>query len=114
MLNSLHDAVTLVVIILVAYAIVSPRVPTGTMPTAGLGVIGFALVWSLDDWHQPQTTLDLIVGGLGLMGWGMVWRLVRRPRCRMRRREDWAPTTRPGELLTREQQQHVAGGRGAP
>ena len=104
----LHDFITWTVIALIAWAIVSPRVPTGIMPSAGLGVIGFALIWSLDDWHQPSTTLDLVIGGLGLVGWGMVWRLARKRRCHMRRSSDWAPL----DEIPPEQQRQVSGGKG--
>jgi hypothetical protein len=111
MLNTLHDIVTMTVIALIAYAIVSPRVPTGIMPTAGLGVIAFALIWSLDDWHRPDVTLNYITGGLGLVGWGMAWRLLRKRGCRMRRGSDWC-ATRPLRELDAGEQRQAAGGKG--
>jgi hypothetical protein len=112
MLSTLHDLVVISVIALIAWAIVSPKVPTGILPTAGLGVIGFALVWSLDEWHQPQTSLDLVIGGLGLMGCGMAWRVLRRgpSHGRMRRAADWQPTQPPE--LDADQRRQVADGKG--
>lgn len=108
MLNALHDFVTVSVILVIVYAIVSPRVPTGIMPTAGLCMIGFALVWSLDDRHQPDVTLNYITGGLGLVAWGLGWRMWRRRGCKMRRSTDW------GDLdeLRPEDLHRVSGGKG--
>lgn len=109
MLNSLHDVVTAAVACLCLWAIVSPRVHTGILPTIGLGAIFVAAIWSLDDWAPAPTVVDVMLGGIGLVGLGVLWRVYRSPKSRMRRSSDWLGATQP---LSRDQQRQVAGGRG--
>jgi len=106
----LHDLVTLSVAMVCLWAIVSPRVPTGILPTIGLGAIFVAALWSLDDWAPAPTVVDVMLGGIGLIGAGMVWRCYRKPRPHMRRSSDWLGATQPLTRLDPEQQRHVAGG----
>lgn len=103
----LHDLVTLSVAMVCLWAIVSPRVPTGILPTIGLGAIFVAALWSLDDWAPAPTVVDVMLGGIGLIGVGMVWRCYRKPRPHMRRSSDWLGATQP---LSREEQRQVVGG----
>lgn len=107
MLNSLHDFVTTGVAILVLWTIVSPKVHTGILPTAGLGAIFVAAIWSLDDWAPAPTVVDVMLGGIGLIGLGVLWRAYRKPKPQMRRSSDWLGATQP---LNPEQQRQVAGG----
>ena len=107
MLNSLHDYVTVAVIALCLWAIVSPKVHTGIFPTAGLGTICVAAFWSLDDWAPAPTVVDVMLGGIGLIGVGVLWRAYRKPKPQMRRSSDWLGATQP---LTRDETRQVAGG----
>ena len=103
----LHDLVTFSVACLCMWAIVSPRVPTGILPTMGLGAIFVAAAWSLDDWAPAPTVVDVMLGGIGLIGVGVLWRAYRKPKPQMRRSSDWLGATQP---LTPDQQRQVAGG----
>lgn len=103
----LHDLVTFSVACLCMWAIVSPRVPTGILPTMGLGAIFVAAAWSLDDWAPAPTVVDVMLGGIGLIGVGVLWRAYRKPKPQMRRSSDWLGATQP---LTREEQRQVVGG----
>jgi hypothetical protein len=107
MLNSLHDVVTVAVAFLCLWAIVSPKVHTGILPTIGLGAIFVAALWSLDDWAPAPTVVDVMLGGVGLIALGVLWRVYRKPRPQMRRSSDWLGATQP---LTPDQQRQVAGG----
>lgn len=103
----LHDLVTLSVAMVCLWAIVSPRVPTGILPTIGLGAIFVAALWSLDDWAPAPTVVDVMLGGIGLIGVGVLWRAYRKPKPQMRRSSDWLGATQP---LTRDETRQVAGG----
>lgn len=103
----LHDLVTSLVASLCMWAIVSPKVHTGILPTMGLGAIFVAALWSLDDWAPAPTVVDVMLGGIGLIGLGVLWRAYRKPRPQMRRSSDWLGATQP---LTRDEQRQVAGG----
>lgn len=103
----LHDLVTFSVACLCMWAIVSPRVPTGILPTIGLGAIFVAAAWSLDDWAPAPAVVDVMLGGIGLIGVGVLWRCYRKPKPQMRRSSDWLGATQP---LTRDEQRQVAGG----
>lgn len=107
MLNSLHDYVTVAVMGLCMWAIISPKVHTGILPTTGLGAIIVAALWSLDDWAPAPTVVDVMLGGIGLIGVGVLWRAYRKPKPQMRRSSDWLGATQP---LTPDQQRQVAGG----
>ena len=103
----LHDLVTFSVACLCMWAIVSPRVPTGILPTMGLGAIFVAAAWSLDDWAPAPTVVDVMLGGIGLIGVGVLWRAYRKPKPQMRRSSAWLGATQP---LTRDETRQVAGG----
>lgn len=107
----LHDLVTFTIACLCMWAIVSPRVHTGILPTIGLGAIFVAALWSLDDWAPAPTIVDVMLGGMGLIFWGVVWRVYRRPERKMRRASDWMDATQP---LTPEEQRQVVGGSRGP
>lgn len=103
----LHDWMTISFAALCLWAIVSPRVPTGIVPTIGLCIVASAALWSLDDMAPAQTVLDAMIGGLCVVGAGLLWRFYRRPKHQMRRRTDWGdlPPVRPEDL-------HRVAGRG--
>lgn len=103
----LHDLVTFTVAFLCMWAIVSPKVHTGILPTIGLGAIFVASLWSLDDWAPAPSVVDVMLGGMALIFMGVVWRVYRRPKPHMRRSSDWMDATQP---LTPEEQRHVVGG----
>lgn len=107
-LLTLDNLVTIAVAGVLLWALVSPRVPTGVLPTIGIGVLLVGTIWSLDDWAPGPTVVDVLIGGLGLIGLGLVRRCYKHPKRRMRRATDWMPT-QPGE----ESGEHVAGGRRA-
>ncbi|MEY5097290.1 MAG: hypothetical protein RJA36_9 [Pseudomonadota bacterium] len=102
-----HDLATIAVAMVCLWAIVSPKVHTGILPTTGLGAIFIAALWSLDDWAPAPTVVDVMLGGIGLIGLGVVWRVYRKPRPQMRRSSDWLDATQP---LTQEEQRQVVGG----
>lgn len=106
----LHDLVTLGVAMVCLWAIVSPRVPTGILPTIGLCAIFVAALWSLDDWAPAPTVVDVMIGGIGLIGLGLVWRCYRKPQRQMRRSSDWLGATQPLRELEPEQHRQVVGG----
>lgn len=83
----LHDVVTWTVALLLLCMLISPRVPTGVLPSLGLGVLLVATLWSLDDQAPGPTIVDTMIGGLGLVGWGITWRFHVTPRLRRRREE---------------------------
>jgi len=102
-----HDLATIAVALVCLWAIVSPKVHTGILPTIGLGAIFIAALWSLDDWAPAPTVVDVMLGGIGLIGVGVLWRAYRKPKPQMRRSSDWLGATQP---LTPDQQRQVAGG----
>jgi hypothetical protein len=93
----LHDLVTLTVAVLLLWALASPRVPTGVLPTIGIGVLLVGTLWSLDDGAPGAVVVDVFLGGLGLIGAGLLRRCYKHPKRRMRRSTDWMPT-HPGEI----------------
>lgn len=107
----MHDALALLSAALCMWAVVHPRVPTGLLPTLGLGVMFVASMWSLDDWASADGVLDLMTVGVCLVGVGGFWRVLRRPRNNMMRRNtDWGEL----ETLDEDRQRQVSGGKGTP
>ena len=88
----LHDTITFCVFLGALALIVSPRVPTGVVPTLGIAVIGGAALWSMDDWAAPRDVLDAMLGGVAVTTVGILWRAhrVRNRKVRNRRADDWS------------------------
>ena len=103
-----HDLLTLTVAAMCMAAILSPRVPTGIVPTIGLAVVAGAALWSLDDFAPPDKVADMLFVGLSIAGAAGLWRCHRRPKRLMRRASDWqGAQPRP---LTPDEQRQAAGG----
>ena len=100
----LHDALSVAVVALCMWAIVSPRVPTGVFGTAGLGIVAVAALWSVDDAYNPFAAIDLLLSGVLFIGAGLAWRLLRRERA----------ATQPPRELDHEYHGRVSGGRSPP
>jgi hypothetical protein len=109
----LHDVVTGLVLMLVLWAIISPKMPTGVFATAGLGVIFGAGLWSLDDWAPGPTVVDAMLGGIGLIGLEAALHVLRDhlARRRARKSQPWGKT-QPLRRVTPNEQRQVAGGHG--
>lgn len=69
------DVLAVAVAALCLLVVVSPRINTGIVPTAGLTVIGAAALWAVDDFSMPSDVLEMLLAGLGLLGFGVVWRV---------------------------------------
>lgn len=88
----LHDLLSIIVVMMCLWAIVSPRVPTGIVATVGLCVIAVAALWSLDDWAPWDAVATTLLLGNAIAGVAGLWRCTRKPTCMMRRASDWQAT----------------------
>ena len=105
-----HDSLAALVVMFSLWAIVSPRVPTGVLGTAGLGLMAVATLWSFDDFADPLAALDLLLGGIATVAAGVAWRVLRHRQPHMRRADDWAaPMHKLDEYHSR-----VSGGKRTP
>jgi len=94
-----HDVVTMSVALMCLWGIASPRIPTGTIGTAGLGTIAVAALWSLDASVNSGSAIDVVFGGMGLVCFHVLLRVFLRPRpfTPMRRTTDWGGIEEPAD-----------------
>ena len=91
-MHDIHDILSLLVAALCLWAVISPKVPTGIICSAGLGTIALAAIWSVDDLSDPYAALDMVLTAIGVIAINLAWRLLvhaevnRHP---MRRLSDW-------------------------
>lgn len=57
------DALALLLLIGCAYALLSPRIPTGILGSAGLCAVSMACIASLDVWARPLSMMHLMMLG---------------------------------------------------
>lgn len=60
------EVLALILLIGCAYALLSPRIPTGILGSAGLCAVAMACVASLDVWARPLSMLHLVMLGAAL------------------------------------------------
>lgn len=88
----MHDILATAVVAMCLWAVVSPKVPTGIVCSAGLGMIALAAIWSIDDLHDPYASMDMVLIAVGVIAINLAWRLLvhaRANRHPMRRLTDW-------------------------
>lgn len=104
-MQTVQDVFAVVLVAACAWAIVSPRVPTGILVTAGLLVILASALGALDEHSVPNKLLTTAFAGNVLVALGLLIRAYRTRKSRppgtpLRRSTDFgafddAPTVKP-------------------
>lgn len=70
----LQQVLAVLVILVCAWAVLSPHVPTGTIITLGLGMIALACLSVIDDKASSYRTVTTLLCGVLTVAGGMLWR----------------------------------------